>query len=302
LEPLSVARIASNYVELVGNTPLVKLRRLAQPGWATVLAKLESRNPSGSVKDRVVVSCLKQAEAQGLLKLGDTVVESSAGNTAIALAALGAALGYRVVVTMPEGIPLRRRELLSSFGAEVRQTPRSDGMRGAQQAALALAKEPGVFLLNQFENPANPQAHRETTAREILQDMSGEVAAFVAGVGTGGTITGVGGALKEQNPLVQVVAVEPLRSPLLSQGWAREHGIPGLGPDFVPPLLNRGVIDEVILVSDEDALQTTHRLAQEEGLRAGISSGANVFAALQVAQRLGRGRTVVTILPDRGER
>ncbi|MBI4234161.1 MAG: cysteine synthase A [Chloroflexi bacterium] len=297
-----MAELVNSILELVGNTPLVRLLRLAQPGWASLFVKLESFNPSGSIKDRLVLHALRQAEAQGILRPGDTVVEASAGNAAISLALVGAALGYRVVVTMPESTPMERRRLISRFGAEIRVTESAEGMEGAQRAARALVEKQHCFLLNQFENPANPQAHRETTGPEILRATGGRLDAFVAGVGTGGTITGVGEVLKEQAPAALVVAVEPLRSPLLSQGWTGEHGIPGLGADFLPPLLNRKVIDEVIAVSDEDAMRTMNRLAQIEGLLVGVSSGACAFAAMQVAQRLGSEKTVVALLPDSGER
>jgi len=286
---------------LVGNTPLVQLQRLPRPRGAEVWGKLESRNPSGSVKDRVVLGILQDAARRGELKPGDTVVEASAGSMAVALALMGPAMGYQVALTMPEGIPLERRRLLMYLGADIRASKTEEGMKGAQALAAELAQADGYFYLRQFESAVAVQVHREGTAREILEATAGRVDAFVAGVGTGATITGVGGALKQADPSTLVVAVEPLRSPLLSRGWSGEHGIPGLGPDFVPPILDRELIDEVVTVSDDDAAQTMRRLA-EEGLLVGPSSGANTFAALRVALRLGAGKRVVTVWPDTGER
>jgi cysteine synthase A len=294
--------IAGDVLETVGRTPLVRLRRLPQPRWAAVLGKLESRNPSGSVKDRVVAAILRDAEERGVLKPGDTVVEASAGNTGIALALLAAAKGYHAVITLPEGASQERQRFLLHLGAELRQSEGAKGMTGALELARHLAETQGYFHLGQFTNPVAARVHRETTAREILEATEGKVDAFVAGVGTGATITGVGEALKEAAPTALVVAVEPLRSPLLTRGRAGEHGVPGLGPDFLPPILNRKVIDDVILVSDEDAARITRRLIEEEGLLVGLSSGANTYGALRVAQRLGAGKTVVTVWPDSGER
>lgn len=306
MEPASeesvLVAIARNILEAIGNTPLVPLRRLVDANCAMVLGKLEAANPSGSVKDRTVLAILEEAEAQGRLHQGDTIVEASAGNTAISLALIGAAKGYQVHLVFPESVSLERRRLLSRFGAQLRLTEAAAGMRRAQEEAQTLAAKRGHFLLGQFTSPASVRAHRETTAREILDATGGVVHAFVAGVGTGATITGVGERLKQECPGLLAVAVEPLRSPLLSKGWAGQHGIPGLGADFVPPLLKRELVDEVIAVSDEDAASTMRRLATQEGLMVGVSSGANAFAALQVAARLGRGKRVVTILPDTGER
>ncbi|MBI2935836.1 MAG: cysteine synthase A [Chloroflexi bacterium] len=299
----------SSPLELIGNTPLLHLDRLSAPGRASLLAKLEYRNPSGSVKDRVVAAILADAEARGLLKPGDTLVEASMGNTAISLAFIGTVKRYGVLLVMPEGIPLERRRILTQLGAQIRLTPREAGMQGAQETAKGLQQQPGHFLLNQFENPITWRVHMETTAREILDATGGKIDAFVAGVGTGGTITGVGTLLKQQVPSALVVAVEPKRSPLLSQGKTGlsqgktgVHGIPGLGPNFIPAVLKREVIDEVITVSDEDAYHASAHLAQEEGLLVGISSGANIYAAIQIAQRLGEGKTVVTVFPDSGDR
>lgn len=289
--------VASSVLELIGHTPLLKLR-LPPPGSATVLAKLEAANPGGSVKDRVARAVIEDAEARGKLKPGGVVVEVSAGNTAIALALVAAAKGYRAILVMPENAPQEQRRLLAWLGAEVVLTPSTAGMAGAVAVAHQMVRRNRhYYLARQFENPANPQAHT-ATAEEIMEATEGRVDAFVCGVGTGGTLTGVAHVLKERLPGVKVVAVEPARSPLLSRGRAGPHGIPGLGPDFVPPILDRGLIDQVIDVSDEDAHSTAARLAQQEGLLVGLSSGANVFASLEVAAGLGEGKQVVTILPD----
>ncbi|MSQ22178.1 MAG: cysteine synthase A [Dehalococcoidia bacterium] len=299
--PLS--RIAKSVLELIGNTPLVRLRALETPGSAQVLAKLEGLNPSGSTKDRAALAMIEDAESRSKLRSGMTIIEPTGGNMGISLALVGAAKGYRVAITMPESVPLERRRLVTRFGATVHLTPARLGMAGAIQAARRmLDQDPMLVMLGQFTNPANAKAHREGTGKEILEATSGRVDAFVAGVGTGGTITGVGAALKAVNPSVLVVAVEPDTSPLLSQGHAGDHGIVGIGADFVPPLLNRGIIDEIVAVVTKDAIDATRRLAQEMGLLVGISSGANVLAALRVAQRLGEDKVVVTVLPDTGER
>ena len=297
-----VGGIARDITGLIGNTPLVELRRLTQLRGARVLGKLESRNPSGSVKDRVVWAILEDAERRGALARGDAVVEASAGNAAISLAMLGAALGYHAVAVMPESAPVERRRVLVRLGAEVRLTDPAAGMAGAHAEARRLGEGGGWFHLDQFGSPMTARVHRETTAREILAATGGEVDAFVAGVGTGGTITGVGEALREALPSVLVVAVEPRGSPLLTHGHAGEHGIPGLGPDFLPPALNRGVIDEVIAVTDRDAARVARQLIEEEGLFLGVSSGASTAAALRIAHQLGPGKTVVTVWPDSGER
>lgn len=296
-------RIAESVLGLIGNTPLVRLRALETPGSAQVLAKLESLNPGGSTKDRAALAMIQDAEAHSVLKPGMTIVEPTGGNMGISLALVGAAKGYTVAIVMPESVPLERRRMVARFGAAIRLTPAHLGMEGAVQAARRmLDQNHEMVMLEQFSNPANVRAHREGTGREILEATSGRVDTFVAGVGTGGTITGVGEALKAVNPSVLVVAVEPATSPLLSQGHAGDHGILGLGADFVPPLLNRTIIDEIVTVTTQDAINTTKRLAQEMGLLVGISSGANVLAALRVAQRLGEGKVVVTVLPDTGER
>jgi cysteine synthase A len=290
-------------LDLVGNTPLVRLRRVVPEGSAEVLGKMESLNPAGSVKDRIALSMIEDAEERGLLKPGDTIVEPTSGNTGVGLAMVAAVKGYRLILTMPEDMSVERRRLFTRYGASVVLTPAIEGMSGAVYAAQELMeKNPGYFMPQQFNNPANPEIHRRTTAREILRATSGRLNAFVAGVGTGGTITGVGEVLKELDPNIMVVAVEPTRSAVLSGGKAGLHAIQGLGASFVPGVLNREVIDEIIRVRDEDALEMTRRLTQEEGLLLGISAGANVHASAAVARRLGAGKRVVTILPDTGER
>ena len=295
--------MASSVLELIGNTPLVRLNRLPRRGSAVVLAKLESVNPGGSVKDRIALAMIEEAERRGGLKPGATIVEPTSGNTGIGLAMVAAVKGYRLILTMPEDMSQERRRLLERFGAEIHLTPAIEGMTGAVHAAQELlAQHPEFFMPQQFQNPANPEIHRRTTALEILDATGGRVDAFVAGVGTGGTLTGVGEVLKEKLPGVRVVAVEPSRSPVLSGGKARPHGIQGIGASFVPGVLNQKIIDEIIQVSDEDAAATAKRLTREEGLLVGISAGAAAFAACLVAERLGPERVVVTVLPDTGER
>jgi cysteine synthase A len=296
-------RIADSVLDLIGNTPLVRLNRICPAGSATILAKVESQNPGGSVKDRIARSMIEDAERRGTLRPGSTLVEPTSGNTGIGLAMVAAVKGYRLVLTMPDDMSLERRRLLARLGAQLVLTPAIEGMTGAVYAAQELCRaNPGYVMLQQFENPANPDAHRRTTAQEILEATGGKLDGFVAGVGTGGTITGVGEVLRERLPRVRIVAVEPARSPVLSGGKARVHGIQGIGASFVPGILNRAVIDEVVQVTDEDAMATALRLARVEGLLVGISAGANVWAALGVAERLGAGRTVVTVLCDTGER
>jgi len=294
--------IADSVLDLVGNTPLVRLRRVVPEGSAEVLGKLESLNPAGSVKDRIALSMIEDAELRGDLKPGATIVEPTSGNTGIGLAMVCAVKRYRLVLTMPEDMSIERRKLFSRFGAELVLTPAIEGMSGAVYAAQELVEKHGYFMPQQFNNPANPEVHRRTTALEILKATDGRLDAFVAGVGTGGTITGVGEVLKERLPQIVVVAVEPTRSPVLAGGKAGLHGIQGIGASFVPGVLNREVFDELIAVKDEDAYAMTGRLTEEEGLLVGVSAGANVFASLQVAARLGAGKRVVTVLPDTGER
>ena len=296
-------RIAASVLDVVGGTPLVRLNRLPAAGGAAVLAKMESLNPGGSVKDRIAVAMIEDAERRGLLKPGAVVVEPTSGNTGIGLAMVCAVRGYRLILTMPDDMSVERQRLLSRYGAEIHLTPAIEGMSGAVFAAQELLREhPGYFMPQQFENPANPEAHRRTTALEILDATEERLHAFVAGVGTGGTVTGVGEVLKERVPGIRVIGVEPARSPVLSGGRARPHGIQGIGASFVPGVLNRAVLDEVILVRDEDATATARRLAREEGLLVGISAGAAVFAACEVAARMSAGQVVVTVLPDTGER
>ena len=295
--------IADNVLDLIGNTPVVRLNRVVPRGSATVLAKMEEVNPAGSVKDRIALSMIEAAEAAGKLLPGDTIVESTSGNTGIGLAMVAAAKGYRLILTMPEDMSVERRKLLSRFGSELVLTPALEGMTGAVCAAQELVENnPGYFMPQQFENPANPEVHRRTTAREIMEATGGRVDAFVAGVGTGGTITGVGEVLKQEVPGVTIVAVEPALSPVLRGGRAGLHGIQGIGASFVPGVLNLAIIDEIIGIGDEDAKEMTLRLTREEGLLVGISAGANVCAAAQVAAQMGEGKVVVTVLPDTGER
>jgi cysteine synthase A len=296
-------RLAASVIDLVGATPLVRLGRIPKAGGAVVLAKMESLNPGGSVKDRIAVAMVEDAERRGVLKPGATLVEPTSGNTGIGLAMVCAVRGYRLILTMPDDMSLERQRLLSRYGAEIHLTPAIEGMSGAVFAAQELCKEhPDYFMPMQFENKANPDVHRRTTALEILEATDERIHVFVAGVGTGGTITGVGEVLKDRVPGVRVIGVEPARSPVLSGGHARPHGIQGIGASFVPGVLNRAVLDEVIQVRDEDATATARRLAREEGLLVGISSGANVWAACQVAAALPGDRIVVTVLCDTGER
>lgn len=296
-------RIASSVLDLVGRTPLVRLNRLPAPGAAEVLAKLESRNPGGSVKDRIALAMVADAEASGRLRPGGTIVEPTSGNTGVGLAMVAAVRGYRLIITMPEDMSIERRQLLSRFGAELVLTPAIEGMSGAVYAAQQLLEQhPDYFMPDQFANPANPEVHRRTTALEVLEDTGGRLDVFVAGVGTGGTITGVAEVLKQSLPSVQVVAVEPAESQVLRGERSRPHRIQGIGAGFVPGVLNREVLDRIVAVAGDDAVATSTRLSREEGLLVGISAGANVFAALTVARELGPGRRVVTVLPDTGER
>jgi cysteine synthase A len=298
-----IAERADTVLGLIGRTPVARLQRMPAPGSATVWAKLERANPGGSVKDRIGLSMIEAAERDGLLKPGGVIVEPTSGNTGIGLAIVAAVKGYRLILTMPGTMSVERRTLLAAYGAEIVLTPGAGGMKGAIARAEELVQQnPGYFMPLQFKNPANPEVHRCTTAVEILQQVEGPIHAFVAGVGTGGTLTGVGEVLKERYPAVQIVAVEPANSPVLSGGQPGPHKIQGIGAGFVPDVLNVVLVDEVIAVTDEEAIETARRLAREEGLLVGISSGAAAFAALRVAERLGDGKTVVVILPDTGER
>ncbi len=294
--------IADTVLDTIGNTPLVRLHRVVPEGSAEVLGKLESNNPGGSVKDRIALSMIEDAEATGRLKPGDTIVEPTSGNTGIGLAMVAAVKGYRIILTMPEDMSVERRKLLSRFGAELVLTPAIEGMSGAVFAAQELVEKHGYFMAQQFDNPANPEVHRRTTAQEILKATGGRLDALVTGVGTGGTITGVGEVLKKHDPNILVVAVEPAASPVLAGGKAGLTGIQGIGASFVPSVLNRDIYDELIAVTDEEAYEMTLRLTKEEGLLVGISAGANVHASLQVAERLGAGKRIVTTLCDTGER
>jgi cysteine synthase A len=295
--------IINNVLELVYNTPLVRLNRLPKTDSAEVLAKLESYNPGWSVKDRIALAMIEDAEQKGLLKPGGVIVEPTSGNTGIGLAMVAAVKGYRCILAMPESMSLERRFAVESFGAEIVLTPAADGMRGAvEKANEILANTPGAYMPQQFENPANPEIHRRTTAREIIAATEGKLDAFVAGIGTGGTLTGVGEVLRKEVPAAKIIAVEPVNSPLLTQGKAGPHKIQGIGANFIPAILNREIIDRIIDVADEDAFHTARLLAQQEGIFVGISAGAACYAALQVAQELGKGKRVVVVLPDLGDR
>jgi len=299
-----MARIAEDITRLVGNTPLVKINKLAAGLPATVLAKLEFFNPLSSVKDRIGLSMINAAEQSEKIKPDTILLEPTSGNTGIGLAFVAAARGYRLVLTMPDTASVERRKLLSALGAELVLTPGSQGMQGAINKAEEIAKaDPRHLILQQFKNPANPEAHKKTTAEEIWSDTDGKVDIFVAGVGTGGTITGVAAALKERKPGLEAIAVEPADSPVLSGGKPAAHKIQGIGAGFVPAVLQKDLIDEIMQVQHQDAGETARRLAREEGILAGISAGANLWAALQVAAREeNRGKLIVTVLCDTGER
>ena len=295
-------QVARSEVELIGRTPVLRLRRLPGANDAEVWVKLESMNPGGSVKDRICLAMIEAAEREGKLKPGATIVEPTSGNTGIGLALVAAVRGYRLILTMPDTMSEERRSLLAAYGATLVLSPDTKGMHGAiQRAEEILRQNPDYFMPQQFSNPANPEAHRKTTAQEILEQMP-QVDAFVSGVGTGGTISGVGGVLKEKRPGVRVIAVEPEASPVLSGGEPGFHRIQGIGAGFVPKNFDRKVVDEILQVSDSDAAETTRRIAREEGILVGISSGANAVAALRVAERLGKGKIVLTVFCDTGER
>lgn len=293
----------SDVSALVGRTPLVRLNRVVGDAPATIFAKLEFYNPANSVKDRIGVSMIDAAERSGALKPGGTIVEATSGNTGISLAMVGAARGYKVVLTMPDTMSAERRGVLRAFGAELVLTPGAEGMKGAVSRAEQIGAETGAVLVRQFENMANPQIHYDTTGPEVWTDTAGAVDIFVAGVGTGGTVSGAGRYLKEQDPQVKVIAVEPAESPLLTQGKAGPHKIQGLGANFVPETLDQSVLDEVVTVESQHAIQVARELASAEGILAGISAGANVAAAIEVARRAeNAGKTIVTVVPDFGER
>ena len=296
-------QLLGGITEGIGGTPLVRLNRLSPSEGGTIYGKAEFYNPGGSVKDRICLNMIEEAEKQGLLKPGSTIVEPTSGNTGIGLALVSAVRGYKLILVMPEGMSLERASLLSSYGAQLVLTPAREGMRGSiKEAESILDQNPEYFMPNQFSNPANPAMHRKTTALEIWDTLDGKVDALVAAVGTGGTITGCGEVFKEKNPNVKIVAVEPTGSPVLSGGEAGPHKIQGIGAGFVPEVLNRALLDQIVTVTDEEAYQTTKQLAKKEGLLVGISAGANVFAAQKIAESLGPGKNIVTILCDTGER
>ena len=298
-----VDRIANNVLELIANTPMVRLNRMASPDMAQVLAKLENFNPGGSVKDRICLAMITDAEKKGLLKAGGTIVEPTSGNTGIGLAMVAAVKGYKCILTMPETMSLERIYILKAYGAEVVLTPGAEGMKGAIERAEKIHKKtPNSIMPQQFKNAANPEIHRRTTAQEIMKATDGRLDAFVAGVGTGGTMTGVGEILKKHNPKIRIVAIEPKASAVLSGNPPGPHKIQGIGAGFVPEVLNRDIIDEIMQVSDNDAFNTSRRLAKEEGLFVGISAGAAAWASLKIAEELGKTKTLVTVFPDTGER
>ncbi|QCT00796.1 cysteine synthase A [Paenibacillus algicola] len=301
-----MAKVVNNVTELIGGTPLVRLNRLVEEGSAEIYLKLEYQNPGSSVKDRIAVSIVEEAEKEGKLKAGDTIVEATSGNTGIGIAMVAAAKGYRAVIVMPETMSLERRNLLRAYGAELVLTPGSEGMNGAVKKAEELVRSnPSYFMAEQFRNQANVKIHRETTGPEIveaIQSVGGSLDAFVAGIGTGGTISGAGEVLKNAFPDVKIYAVEPAASPILAGGQPGPHKIQGIGANFIPEILNRDIYDEIIHVENDDAFETARRVAKEEGVLAGISSGAAVHAALKVAKQLGEGKRVVVIIPSNGER
>ena len=301
-----MAKVYDSILDLVGKTPLVELKRIEEKEGlqAKLIAKVESFNPAGSVKDRIAKAMIEDAEAKGLLKEGSVIIEPTSGNTGIGLAAAATVKGYRMILTMPETMSVERRNIVKAYGAEVVLTDGTKGMKGAIEKADELAKEiPNSFIAGQFVNPANPATHKKTTGPEIWEDTDGEVDIFVAGVGTGGTITGTGEYLKEKKPEVKIVAVEPASSPVLSEGGSGPHKIQGIGAGFVPETLNTGIYDEIIKVENEDAFETGRYLAAEEAILAGISSGAALYAAIQLAKREeNKGKTIVVLLPDNGDR
>ncbi len=302
-----MAKIVQNVTQLIGDTPLVKLNRIVPEGSAEIYVKLEYQNPGSSVKDRIAISMIEVAEQQGIIKPGEsTIVEPTSGNTGIGLAMVAAAKGYRAILVMPETMSLERRNLLRAYGAELVLTPGSEGMNGAVKKAEEIVREnPSYFLPQQFKNQANVKIHRETTGPEIVEainSLDGKLDAFVAGIGTGGTISGAGEVLKQNFPNIQVVAVEPAASPLLSGGGPGPHKIQGIGANFIPEILNREVYDRVVTIENDEAFETARTVAKKEGLLVGISSGAAIYAALKIAKELGEGKRVVAIVPSNGER
>ncbi|MDP4103933.1 MAG: cysteine synthase A [Bacillota bacterium] len=296
-----MVRVANSVAELVGQTPIVRLNRLVDENSAEVYLKLEYFNPGSSVKDRIALAMIEAAEEQGIIKPGDTIVEPTSGNTGIGLAMIAAAKGYKAVLVMPETMSIERRNLLRAYGAELVLTPGPDGMKGAIAKAEELVKEHGYFLPQQFQNPANPEVHKRTTGKEIAEQMD-QLDAFVAGIGTGGTLTGAGSVLREKFPEIKIYAVEPKDSPVLSGGKPGPHKIQGIGAGFVPTVLDTKLYDEVLLVTNEEAFEASRRAGREEGILCGISAGAAVHAALEVAKKLGKGKKVLAIVPDNGER
>ncbi|MRN57243.1 cysteine synthase A [Paenibacillus sp. 19GGS1-52] len=301
-----MAKVVNNITDLIGGTPLVRLNRVVPEGYADIYLKLEYQNPGSSVKDRIAISIVEEAEKDGLLKPGGTIVEATSGNTGIGLALVAAAKGYKAVIVMPETMSLERRNLLRAYGAELVLTPGSEGMNGAvKKAEQILSENPEYFLAEQFKNKANVKIHRETTGPEIveaIESIGGPLDAFIAGIGTGGTITGAGEVLKAQYPDVKIYAVEPAASPILAGGKPGPHKIQGIGANFIPDILNQDIYDEIIHVENDEAFETARRVAKEDGILTGISSGAAVFAALKVAKELGAGKKVVVIIPSNGER
>ncbi|QSZ26739.1 cysteine synthase A [Aceticella autotrophica] len=294
---------ASKIYDLIGNTPVVMLNKIIEKNAADVFLKLEAFNPGSSIKDRIALSMIECAEIEGKLKEGSVIVEPTSGNTGIGLAMVGAAKGYKVVIVMPDTMSIERRMLLTAYGAEIVLTPGLEGINGAIKKAKELAeKNKNYYMPQQFENEANPKAHEKTTAIEILEDFKDGLDAFIAGVGTGGTITGVARVLKENIPAIKIIAVEPEKSPVISGGKPGLHGIQGIGAGFIPKVFDKNIVDEVIAVKDEDAFETARRLARMEGIMAGISTGAATYAAIEVAKRLGSGKKVLAIAPDTGER
>ncbi len=292
-----------NILNLIGCTPLIRLQHMPDPEGALIYAKLEGNNPGGSVKDRIAFQMITSAEAEGILKPGGTIIEPTSGNTGIGLAMIAAVKKYRLILTMPENMTLERRQILKAYGAEIVLTPAEKGMKGTVEKAQEIASNnPDFFMPQQFENKANPMAHSKYTAPEIIHALGSVPDAFVVGVGTGGTITGVGEVFKATNPNCLIVALEPAASPVLSGGKPGRHRIGGIGAGFIPPILKRTILDEIITVTDEEAAQTARELALHEGIFAGISSGAAMFGAMKIAKRLGKGKVVVTVFPDRGDK
>lgn len=295
-------KVVNSITDLIGQTPLIRLQRMVKPGMANVYVKVEYFNPGGSVKDRIAWGMIQDAEKRGVLRPGGTIIEPTSGNTGIGLAMIAAARGYRLIVVMPDSLSIERRVLMAAYGAEFVLTPGAEGMNGAiEEAKRLLSENPSYFMPQQFENPANPEAHRLSTALELLDQMPG-LDAFVAGIGTGGTITGVGEILKARLPEVKIIGVEPASSPVISGGRPGPHKIQGIGAGFIPAVFNKTILDQLIQLSNDDALETARRLAKEEGILVGISSGAAVCAALQVAETLGEGKNIVVLAPDTGER